>query len=87
MSQWTDNCDTITWILISSSLDIDFIQGDIHGRSFKEMNVFVIFMEYWEYNTGTYYLLMLNHVMANHFKITCILILFTQYSYELQFRD
>ena len=28
-SQWADNCDAIT-----NSLDIDFIPGDIHGRSF-----------------------------------------------------
>ena len=36
MSQWPDNCGAITWILISNSLDIDFIHGDIHGRSCKE---------------------------------------------------
>ena len=34
-SQWPDNCDAITWIAISNSLDIDFIHGDIHGRSCK----------------------------------------------------
>ena len=32
MSQWPDNCDTITWKVISNSLDINFIFGDIHGR-------------------------------------------------------
>ena len=31
-SQWPDNCDAITWIVISNSLDIDYIHGDIHGR-------------------------------------------------------
>ena len=31
-SQLPDNCDAITWIVISNSLDIDFIHGDIHGR-------------------------------------------------------
>ena len=36
MSQWQDNCDAITWIVISKSLDIDFIHGDIHGRSCKK---------------------------------------------------
>ena len=35
-SQWPDNCDAITWIMISNSLDIDFIHGDIHGRSCKK---------------------------------------------------
>ena len=35
-SQWPDNCDTITWIVISNSLDIEFIYGDIHGRSCKK---------------------------------------------------
>ena len=34
-SQWPDNCDAITRIAISNSLDIDFIHGDIHGRSGK----------------------------------------------------
>ena len=32
-SQWPDNCDAITWIVISNSLDIDFIHGNIHDRS------------------------------------------------------
>ena len=31
-SQWPDSCDAITWIMISNSLDIDFIQGDIHSH-------------------------------------------------------
>ena len=35
-SQWPDNCDANTWQLISNSLDIDFIHGDIHGRSCKK---------------------------------------------------
>ena len=34
-SQWPDICDVITRIDISNSLDIDFINGDIHGRSCK----------------------------------------------------
>ena len=37
MSQWPDSCDAITWIMISSSINIDFIHGDIHGRSFKDV--------------------------------------------------
>ena len=35
-SQWPDNCDANTWQVISISLDIDFIHGDIHGRSCKK---------------------------------------------------
>ena len=35
-SHWPDNCDTITWIVISNSLDIDFIHSDIHSRSCKK---------------------------------------------------
>ena len=35
--QWPINCDAITWIVISNSLDIDFIHGDIHGRSCKNI--------------------------------------------------
>ena len=37
-SQWADNCDAITWIMISNSLDIDFIHGGIHGRWCKKGN-------------------------------------------------
>ena len=36
-SQWPDNCDSVTYIVISNSLDIDFIHGDIHGRSCKKL--------------------------------------------------
>ena len=35
-SQW-HNCDTITWIMISNSLETDIIHGDIHGRSCKKI--------------------------------------------------
>ena len=35
MSQRPDDCDAITWIVISNSLDIDVIHGDIHDRSCK----------------------------------------------------
>ena len=35
-SQWPDNCDAITWIMISNSLDVDFIHRNIHGRSCKK---------------------------------------------------
>ena len=42
-SQWPDNCDAITWIVISNSLDIDFIHWNIHSRSCKKVN-------YWTLN-------------------------------------
>ena len=35
-SQWPNNCDAIMWIAISNSLDIDFINGDIHDRTGKK---------------------------------------------------
>ena len=35
-SQWPDNYDAITWIVISNLLDIDFILGNIHGWSCKK---------------------------------------------------
>ena len=35
-SQLPVNCDAITRIVISNSLDIDFIHGDIHDRSCKK---------------------------------------------------
>ena len=34
-SQLPDNCDAITWVVIFNPLDIDFVQGDIHGLSCK----------------------------------------------------
>ena len=34
-SQWPDNCDAITWKMISKSWDSDFIHSDIHGQSCK----------------------------------------------------
>ena len=37
-SQWPDNCDATTWVMISTSLDIDFIHGDVHGRSCKKLS-------------------------------------------------
>ena len=36
-SQWPDNCDANTWQVISNSLDIDFIHGDIHDPSCKNV--------------------------------------------------
>ena len=40
-SQWPDNCDAVTWIVISNSLDIDLIHGNIHGRSCKKHRYFI----------------------------------------------
>ena len=34
-SLWPDNCHAITWIVISKSLDIDYVHGDIQGRLCK----------------------------------------------------
>ena len=36
-SQWPDNCHPIMWIMISNSLDINFIHGDIHSRSCQKL--------------------------------------------------
>ena len=38
-SQRQDNCDVITWIVISNSLDIDYIHGDIHGQLCKNVGL------------------------------------------------
>ena len=35
-SQWPGNCDEITWIMLSNSLDIDYIHGDTHDQSCKK---------------------------------------------------
>ena len=36
-SQWPDNCDSVMYIVKSNSLYVDFIHGDIHGRSCKKL--------------------------------------------------
>ena len=36
-SQWPDNCDAITWIMMFNSLDIDFIHDDIQDQSCKKI--------------------------------------------------
>ena len=41
-SQWPDNCDANTWQVISNSLDIDFIHDDIHGRSCKNIHLYMV---------------------------------------------
>ena len=48
-SQWPDNCDAITWIVISYSLDIDFIHGDMHGRSCKKFGKLTHFWKVTSY--------------------------------------
>ena len=40
-SQWPDNCDAIMWLMISNSLDINFIHSDILGRSWKKIWYFM----------------------------------------------
>ena len=52
-SQWLDNCDAVTRIMISNSLDINFIHGDIHGWSCKKklysekfLELFCVYMVY-----------------------------------------
>ena len=46
-SQWPDNCDAITWIVIFISLDIHYIHGDIHGQSCKKMWLIPFCLELW----------------------------------------
>ena len=58
-SQWPDNCDAITWITLSNSLDIDFIHGDIHGRSCKSVLCFCSICNLW-FATGNYHIVMLD---------------------------
>ena len=40
--KWPDNCDARRWKVISNSLDNDFIQGNIHDRSFKRRRYIVM---------------------------------------------
>ena len=55
--QWPDNCDAITWIMISNSFDIGFINDDIHGRSCKKGHIRAILRVWWNYiNTNIGYL-------------------------------
>ena len=50
-SQWPDNCDANTWQVISNSLNIDFIHGDIHGRSCKKIFLFPAVSATWKNQT------------------------------------
>ena len=36
---WPDKCDAFTWKVISKSLDIDFIHGDINDRPCKNVSI------------------------------------------------
>ena len=48
--EWPDNCcDANTWQVISSSLDIDFIHGDIRGRSCKKYICIYIYIHIYIY--------------------------------------
>ena len=48
-SQWPENCDANTWQVISKSLDIDFIHGDIHGWSCKKFSFWALCSSYFFY--------------------------------------
>ena len=50
-SQWPDNCDANTWQVISNSLDIDFIHGDIHGRWCKKL-IYIFFSDTHQFSRG-----------------------------------
>ena len=39
-SQWPDNCDAITWTVISNSLSMDFIHGNIHGCRVRNVHTY-----------------------------------------------
>ena len=47
-SQWLDNCYAITWIVISNSLDIDYIHGDIHDRSCKKLACRIVYTSHFQ---------------------------------------
>ena len=40
-SQWSDNCEAITWIMVSNLLDIAFIHGNNKKRWLFETNIFL----------------------------------------------
>ena len=48
-SQLPDDCGATTWQVISNSLDIDFIHGDIHGQSCKKIRFPTQMAMYTEY--------------------------------------
>ena len=60
MSQWPDNCGAITFTMISNSLDIYFIHGNIHGLSCKKT---------WSNIAVTLHEL---HGIWNHHKLDCL---------------
>ena len=36
-SRWPDDCDAFPWKVVSNSSDINFIHGNMHGRSCKKL--------------------------------------------------
>ena len=42
-----DNCDAISWKVISKTLDIDFVHGDIHGRPCKKYDIWEVYGQNW----------------------------------------
>ena len=52
--QWPNNCEAITWIMVSNSLDIDFIHCDIFGWSCEKNNFATLSCRWWN---ATYALL------------------------------
>ena len=71
-SQWPDHCDANTWQVISNSSYIDFIHGNIHGRSCKKQAFSLIYPPYGdalckEYHWHVLYILIFSH--PNHMNI------------------
>ena len=44
---WLGNCDAHTWKIICNLLDLDFIHGDIHGRSCKKHIHACVYADYY----------------------------------------
>ena len=49
-SQWPDNSEATTRIMISDSLDIDFIHDDVHGRSCNNVLLYYVILSIGEVN-------------------------------------
>ena len=64
-SQWLDNCDAITWIMISNSLYIDFIHAIFtagHVRTWKYWNTSIV-------QTKSYWIMHYHSIQCHEFKV------------------
>ena len=72
ISQLPDICDVIMWIVISNSLDIDFIHGEIQGRSCKKIHIFQCLVRYFMWNINSSLWNSTQNILPTHWKMQLV---------------